>query len=120
MPVATIIAGIIAASTAIAGGVMNAKAQREANETNLGLSEQSRQDNLKQIAIANKQNATATALNQRQQSFVEKEAALNRGERTEQKTYDRLQNAANIYTKILNEQTVLRNNNMAPLISGGK
>jgi hypothetical protein len=120
MPVATIIAGIISAGAGIAGGVLNAKAQREANATNAGIDAQTRRDNLRQNAVTNKQNAESLALSKNQQEFSQNEAKLDRRERLSKLTREQLQHAADNFTQILNENNVLTQNRMAPLIAGGK
>jgi len=113
MAVLEFVGMLIAAASGVASGVMNANAQEDANSTNLFYQQQERGDTLKQ-------NSDVMAANEKTRLFNEKEAKLNRTERTEQKTYDRLQNAANIYTRILNENKTLQSASLTPIMSRGK
>lgn len=117
MAAATLIGSIIAAGSAGVAGGLNARSQREANEANLSIYNLQRSDQLKQAAVEQKNTEAMLSLNRQQVALTAQEARLNRDERKEQTTYDRLQNAANIYTKILNEQNAL---NARPLAALGK
>ena len=99
---------------------MNAKAQKEANAANSADAALNRNDTLRQNAITNKANAKVLALNEQQQGFNQTEARLNRKERLDKTTRDQLQHAADNFTQILNDQNVLTQNRMSPIMSRGK
>jgi C-terminal processing protease CtpA/Prc len=126
MPIATIIGAIIAAGATVAGGVMGVRATERANEKNLELAEQDRQDALQKWRDTLKEQARNRELQQqqlgmsrRQLDLTEREYDLNRKERMEEKGYNRLQHAADQYTQYLNNKQVLVKNRLSPLMRSG-
>jgi len=119
MPIATIIGAIVAAGATIVGGVMQNKATDEANKSNLALAGTVRSDTLEQQKVQNQQTAQSLALSARQIGVTEKENALNRAERTEEKGYNRLQHAADKYAEYLNNKTALTSSRLTPLMNRG-
>jgi hypothetical protein len=109
MPIATIIGALITAGAGIAGGVINAKAQKEANQKNVELAMLERSDTQNQLDITNKQNEDQLALQKKQIAF-------NQQQTVEQKGYDRLQHAADMYADFLNRKTALKQANLTPLM----
>lgn len=120
MPIATIIGAIVAAGASIVGGVMQNKATEKANKTNLALAGTVREDTLQQQAVQNQQTAQSIALSRRQIDIAEKENALNRTERTEEKGYNRMQHAADKYAEYLNNKTALTSARLTPLMNRGR
>lgn len=119
MPIATIISGLLSATGTIAGGLMSASAVREANLKNLELAERERADTLKQRNIENVRADKAFSLARQQFEFGKEESALNREERKEQTSYDRLQHAADMYAQFRNDKQALLRNKLSPLMGRG-
>jgi Skp family chaperone for outer membrane proteins len=118
MPIETIISALIKAGGAVAGGVLSASSQRDANRKNLELASLERADTLKQRAIENKQAAQSLSLSRKGLEFQQSEAALNRKERTEERGYERLQNAADRFAEYLNQKNSMVANRLNPLMRG--
>lgn len=119
MPVATIIGAIITAGSAVTAGLLNKQSQEEANAENNAIAEKNRQDTLKQLGITNSQNRKQLEMSAASQAFAEGEANKNRVERLEQTGYNRMQNAANSITELLNQKNSTLSR-LAPIINGGR
>jgi hypothetical protein len=116
MAIATIISGIIAGGTAIAGGVMQNQATDKANSLNLSLAKLTRSDELKQLGVQNKQNQQSYDLSLRGQAFNEATTAQNRADQIEQIGYARLQKAADRYAEYRNSKVALNSARLSPLM----
>ncbi len=123
MPIATIIGAIVAAGAGITGGILQNRATEKTNKENFELSEIARSDTLSQQAVQNQQQQQSfglqqqqLGLNSRQHTFAEKESALNRKERNEERGYNRLQHAADRFSEYLNNKQVLTKNRLSPLM----
>lgn len=120
MGIALIISAIIAAGTTVVAGVAQNQQAKKANKEGLKLAGIQREDTLAQQKTQEELNREQLAISRKAQEMQDREAKLSREERTEERGYNRLQNAANRYSQFLNEQNALVQNRMAPIIGKGK
>ena len=105
----TLISGTLQAGSTIIGGILQARE----NEKNRKVADQW---NTLQYKNELEAQQAARSFAERGQKFTEKESALNRAERTEQKGYDRVQAAYKRAADLLNQNQVMLANRTAPLI----
>ena len=106
---AALISGTLSAGSTIIGGILQARE----NEKNRKVADQW---NTLQYKNELEAQQAARSFAERGQKFTEKESALNRAERTEQKGYDRVQAAYKRAADLLNQNQVMLANRTAPLI----
>lgn len=106
----------VAIGTTLISGILNLMATQDANEKAAAENAVERQDKLAAQRASDVRLDKATKLAERSQKFSEKEATLNRAERTDQTGYNRMQTAyqrgADLWSQSMNAQQA----KVAPLI----
>lgn len=103
----------------IATGVMQNKETERVNRKNEEIAERNFREEKKQQKFQNMLSSQNLALNRQSLALTEKESALNRAERTEERGYDRMQNAANKYAEYLNSKIGIQSTTLSPIFARG-
>lgn len=102
------------------GGSKSAKQTEKINEKYLEMYKGQLEREEEQQDFQNAMAEETLAMSKRGMRFNEREAGLNRAEKTEEKGYNRLQNAANKYAEILNKKTALTSARLNPILGRGR
>ncbi len=108
MPVATIIGAVIAAGTAIVGGIINSQEVDEANKIGMQMYNQERQDKLALQKKQDQMNRFNQRMARKQFKFQEKQFEQGVKERAEDRGYAKRQNYMTNNLNMVNQNAQLR------------
>jgi hypothetical protein len=111
------IVGAAEVATNIVSGVLSNKETERANKENLRLAELAREDKLKQENIQNRFTNKNLGLRSKALRFQMDEAEKDRGERMEEKGYNRMQRAANKFAEYLNFNNAYQGSKLSTILS---
>ena len=112
----TALTGLGQMGATIGAGIAGARETERYNIESRRLAEQARQDQLARERREYGLALRSTALGRQGLEFQKEEAGLARQERAEERSYSRLQNAANKAADILNNKELLKKSRLSPLM----